>query len=124
MVYLEISPRQSGKTSRMLLDVKKYLDKGYKEIEGSIDQYTLATQADPADWRSRGRLYRAQQRKYYLDTYGTLPPATPDIAAETDNEKDTPQKTLDPERIQIDVLTPNLQLKTKTDTARNFKIRQ
>lgn len=93
-------------------------------LQGSIDQYTLATQADPADWRSRGRLYRAQQRKYYLDTYGTLPPATPEIAAETDNEKDTPQKTLDPERIQIDILTPNLQLKTKTDTARNFKIRQ
>ncbi len=92
-------------------------------LEGSIEQYTLATQADPADWRSRGRLYRAQQRKYYLDTYGTLPPAAPEIAVDTD-EKDASEKTLDPERVQIDILTPRLQLKTKTDTVRNFKIKQ
>jgi tetratricopeptide (TPR) repeat protein len=92
-------------------------------LDGSIEQYTLATQADPADWRSRGRLYRAQQRKHYLETYGTLPPATPEIAAETEDEKDIPQKALD-ERVQIDILTPHLQLKTKTDTARNFKIKQ
>jgi hypothetical protein len=58
-----------------------------------------------------------------LETYGTLPPATPEIAAETEDEKDIPQKALD-ERVQIDILTPHLQLKTKTDTARNFKIKQ
>lgn len=92
-------------------------------LDGSIEQYTLATQADPSDWRSRGRLYRAQQRKQYLETYGTLPPVTPEIAAETEEEKDIPQKALD-ERVQIDILTPHLQLKTKTDTARNFKIKQ
>lgn len=93
-------------------------------LEGSIEQYTLATQADPADWRSRGRLYRAQQRKTYLDTYGTLPPTAPEVIAETEEEEVATEKTLDPERVQIDVLTPRLQLKTKTDTTRNFKIKQ
>jgi tetratricopeptide (TPR) repeat protein len=96
----------------------------FGNLEGAIEQYTLATQSDASDWRSRGRLYRAQQRKYYLDTYGTLPPATPEIAAEADEEKEESRKTLDPERVQIQTLTPHLQLKTKSDTARSFKIRQ
>ena len=93
-------------------------------LEGAIEQYTLATQVDAGDWRSRGRLYRAQQRKYYLDTYGTLPPAPPEIASEVDEDKEISRKTLDPERVQINVLTPRLELKTKSDTVRSLKIRQ
>lgn len=96
----------------------------YGNLEGAIEQYNLATQADAADWRSRGRLYRAQQRKFYLDTYGTLPPAAPEIAAETDEEKEISPKTLEPERVQINILTPRLELKTKSDTIRSLKIRQ
>jgi|GEM_PF-607752 len=92
-------------------------------LEGSIEQYTLAAEQDPADWRSRGRLYRAQQRKTYLETYGTLPPVTPEVVAEAEDESTAPEKTLDPSRVQIDVLTPNLQLKTRSDTSRNFKIK-
>jgi tetratricopeptide (TPR) repeat protein len=93
-------------------------------LEGAIEQYNLATLADASDWRSRGRLYRAQQRKYYLDTYGTLPPVAPEIASETDEEKEISPKTLDPERVQINILTPRLELKTKSDTIRSLKIRQ
>ncbi len=93
-------------------------------LEGAIEQYTLATQLDANDWRSRGRLYRAQQRKYYLDTYGTLPPASPEITSETDEEKEISEKALDPERVKINILTPRLELKTKSDTIRSLKIRQ
>ncbi|MFN4147503.1 MAG: tetratricopeptide repeat protein, partial [Runella sp.] len=91
-------------------------------LEKAIEYYALATEANPADWRARGRLYRAQQRKNYFDTYGTLPPAAPEVVAET--EEETPQKTLDPERVQVEVLTPKLEFKTKIDTARSFKIKQ
>ncbi|MCP1382128.1 tetratricopeptide repeat protein [Runella salmonicolor] len=93
-------------------------------IEGAIEQYTLATQIDAADWRSRGRLYRAQQRKYYLDTYGTLPPASPEITSDADNEKDVSPIAPERERVQVNILTPRLELKTKSDTVRSLKIRQ
>ncbi len=93
-------------------------------IEGAIEQYTLATQIDASDWRSRGRLYRAQQRKYYLDTYGTLPPASPEITSDADNEKDVSQIAPEQERVQVNILTPRLELKTKSDTVRSLKIRQ
>lgn len=92
-------------------------------LDGSIEQYSLAAEQDPTDWRSKGRLYRAQQRKMYLETYGTLPPAAPEAVAEAEDETTAPEKALDPSRVQIEVLTPNLQLKTKTDTSRNFKIK-
>lgn len=91
-------------------------------LEGAIEQYTLATEADANDWRSRGRLYRAQQRKYYLDTYGTLPPATPEIATET--EEEIPERDVDLQRLQIDILTPRREAKIRIDTTRNLKIKQ
>ncbi len=93
-------------------------------LEKAIEQYDLASKANPADWKARGRLYRAQQRKNYFDTYGYLPPVTAK-AAEEDIEEETtePEKALD-DRIKIEVITPRLELKTKTDTARNLRIRQ
>lgn len=92
-------------------------------LDDSIEQYTLASEQDPADWRSRGRLYRAQQRKIYLETYGILPLSAPQAVAEAEDETNAPEKALDPSRVQIDALKPNLQLKTKSDTSRNFKIK-
>jgi len=91
-------------------------------LEEAIEQYTLANEADAADWRSRGRLYRAQQRKYYLDTYGTLPPTAPEIA--TESEETTPEDNRESERLQIDILTPRRDAKIKIDTTRAFKIKQ
>lgn len=93
-------------------------------LEGAVEQYGLAAEIDPGDWRSKGRLYRAQQRKYYLDTYGTLPPASPEVATESEEESSpTQERPLDPERIPLQVLTPRLEIKTKIDTARNLKIK-
>ncbi|MEZ4903823.1 MAG: tetratricopeptide repeat protein [Spirosomataceae bacterium] len=91
-------------------------------LEEAIAQYTLATEIDASDWRSRGRLYRAQQRKYYLDTYGTLPPVARETA--TESEEIVPEDNHESQRLQIDILTPRRDAKIRIDTTRTFKIKQ
>lgn len=53
MIYLEISPRQSGKTSRMLLDVKKYLD---NNIDHNVIIFT----------------FNSWQKKYYREIFKNM----------------------------------------------------
>lgn len=94
-------------------------------LEKAIEQYDLAAKINPGDWKAKGRLYRAQQRKSYFDTYGYLPPVVAKTTEDTEEEiAPTPEKTLD-DRVKIEVLTPRLEIKTKTDTSRrNIKIKQ
>jgi tetratricopeptide (TPR) repeat protein len=94
-----------------------YLDK-------ALEQYTLASNSDPGDWRLKGRLYKLQQRKNYFDTYGTLPPATHEVAGEVaEVVPSIPEKTLDTSRIRINILTPKLELKNRNDTGRILRIK-
>ena len=90
----------------------------------AVEQYTLASEAEPNDWKIKGLLYRAQQRKNYFDTYGTLPPTTSQNTTQNATTEQTPEKTLDPQDTKLEIITPKLQLKTKVDTARSFKIKQ
>ncbi len=89
----------------------------------AVEQYTLATNIDPTDWRARGRLFISQKRKAFFDTYGYYPIEKIDSTAILPTETPTDERTLDTGRIKISILQPHLELNTKrADTVREFKV--
>ncbi|TAH10359.1 MAG: UDP-N-acetylglucosamine-peptide N-acetylglucosaminyltransferase [Runella slithyformis] len=93
-------------------------------VDKALEQYTLATQLNPRDYKAQASLARAQRRKYYIEIYGYLPPAEAAAVAEETTEAPVETKTLDTARVRINVLQPRLQIRTKTDSGRTFKIKQ
>lgn len=91
-------------------------------VDKALEQYTLATQANPRDYKAQAGLARAQRRKYYLEVYGYLPPAEP-TAIINETTPAATERVLDTARVQINILRPRLEIKTRTDTNRIFKIK-
>jgi len=83
-------------------------------LDKAIEQYTIATQIDPANWRAKGRLYVVQKRKSYFDMYGFYPNEHVDSSASIESSI-SEQSEIDTTRIRINVLQPKLEINTKNE---------
>jgi len=91
-------------------------------VDKALEHYTLATQTNPSDYKAQAGLVKAQRRKYYLEVYGYLTPAGP-AAAINETAPVISERRLDTARVQIKILQPRLEIKTRTDTNRTFRIK-
>jgi tetratricopeptide (TPR) repeat protein len=86
-------------------------------LDKAIEQFTLAVERNPTDWKTKGKLYTAQRRNGYYQQYGYYPSASTDTSAK--NTAQSNALKADSSRVIIDIG----EIKTRTDTSRQLKIK-
>jgi tetratricopeptide (TPR) repeat protein len=85
-------------------------------LDKAIEQFTVAIERNPSDWKIKGKLYAAQRRNSYYKQYGYYPSTSNDSlrAGATQTATANP----DSGRIIMDIPS-SLEIKSKIDTTKN-----
>lgn len=85
------------------------------DLTNALDQYKIAIQIDPSNWRLKGRLAEIQRRKTYFDSYGYYPSEYVDSTKNSGQDDIIGSSRADSSHFEVEVLQPRLEISTKSD---------
>jgi tetratricopeptide (TPR) repeat protein len=86
-------------------------------LDKAIEQFILAVERNPSDWKVKSKLYAAQRRNGYYKQYGYYPSYSNDSSAKSTAQSSAPKA--DSGRVIIDIG----EIKIKADTSKELRIK-